>query len=95
MESVYDAKGNEIYFKTFNGMEVWKEYDTNGKLIHYKYKHGTSYYEVWKEYDTNCKLIHTIDSEGYEEWYTYNTDGTVTVTDSDGIAETAIASPYS
>ena len=47
------------------------EYDSNGRLIHYK-KYG---YECWREYDSNGKLIHYKNSNGYEEWYKHNSNG--------------------
>ena len=32
----YDEKGNEIYIKDSDGYERWYEYNSNGKVIHYK-----------------------------------------------------------
>ena len=46
-----------------NGSERWKEYDVNGKMIHYKDSNG---FEYWKEYDANSNVIHYKDSNGDE-----------------------------
>jgi YD repeat-containing protein len=49
-----------------------REYDTNGKLIHFRDSDG---YEWWREYDDNGKLIYSRDSDGYEVWREYDTNG--------------------
>ena len=49
-----------------------KEYDNNGKLIHYRYSDG---FEVWYDYDTNGNEIHYRNSFGYEVWREYDANG--------------------
>ena len=48
------------------------EYDSNGKLIHFKDSNG---YERWREYDGNGKVIHYKDSNGFETWREYGSNG--------------------
>ena len=45
------------------------EYDSNGKVIHFKTSTG---FESWREYDGNGKVIHFKNSNGYETWYDSN-----------------------
>ena len=41
------------------------EYDSNGKVIHYKNSSG---FEIWYDYDSNGKEIHYKNSNGDEFW---------------------------
>ena len=42
------------------------EYDSNGKVIHYKNSSG---FEIWSEFDSNGDLTHYKDYNGFENWY--------------------------
>ena len=76
----YDAKGNEIHYKTLYGSkaghEIWYEYDDKGNLIHSKWSDGreTRYED---EYDDKGNLIHSKSSDGEEWWYDYDKKGKV------------------
>jgi YD repeat-containing protein len=52
--------------------EPIREYDSKGKLIHYR---GSNGFEYWYEYDTNGNEIHYRNSGGYETWCEYDTNG--------------------
>jgi HAMP domain-containing protein len=64
-----DCKDNLIHYKDSNGLEYWKEYDSNNNLIHYKNSNGN---EEWFAYDSNNYPIHYKNSDGVEEWYDSN-----------------------
>lgn len=52
------------------------ELNCNCKPLHRKNDEGA---ESWREYDDQGRLISYRDNKGYEEHYTYNKNGTVTV----------------
>ena len=57
------------HYKTSDGFESWKEFNTNNNEIHYKDSTG---HECWKEYDKNNNLSHYKNSKGYEIWNEYD-----------------------
>lgn len=73
----YDASGNKIFEqvggKLYGGTcKYWYDYDTDGKLIHYK---TSSDYEKWYEYDEKGREIRTYNSEGKESLCEYDSNG--------------------
>ena len=71
----YDEKDNEIYYKD-NDSEVWKDYDANGNIIHWK-RGDDDGDETWSEYDENGNLIHWKRNDDYELWYEYDSQGNI------------------
>ena len=70
----YDANGNMIFEQNsgnvYGGIyKYWYDYDTDGKLIHYK---TSSDYEKWYEYDEKGREIRTYNSEGKESLCEYD-----------------------
>jgi len=45
----YDRDGNEIHYKSHEGMECWSEYDENNNLIHHKINDGREFFYKYKE----------------------------------------------
>jgi hypothetical protein len=62
--SVYDAKGNKIYYETSNGVWIKRGYDAKGNKIYQENSYG---YWIKYEYDTNGNIIYFEDSNGVIE----------------------------
>ena len=63
----YDEKGNEIYRKySYDDEEEWKEYDSNGHMIHLE--DGTGW-ELWREFDAKGNMIAEYDNIGRQVWF--------------------------
>lgn len=72
----WDELGNVIYSKNSSGLETWKEYLPNTKLIiHEKRSDG---FEKWIDYDSNNNEIH-FKTLTYESWseYEYYSNGVI------------------
>jgi len=61
--------GHITYNKNSDGVEEWKEYDSNNNLTHYKDNDGV---EEWSEYDSNNNITHYKDNDGFECWNEYD-----------------------
>ena len=66
-EDVYFQNGVKkyVHYKTSDGYESWREFDSNNNVIHYKSSDGS---ETWSEYDKNNNVIHYKNSNGDEYW---------------------------
>ena len=70
----FNSTGNKICSKDSDGIEIYRERDSNGKLLYVKiyFNKDSHEYEEWNEYDSNGNKIHLKDSNGNEEWYDSN-----------------------
>ena len=66
-EDVYFENGVKKYTYSIDrqGFEIWREFDKNDNLIHYKTSNG---FETWREFDSNNNVVHYKNSDGYEYW---------------------------
>lgn len=69
----FDQSGNLVYCQC-EDLEEWAEYNQFGKSTHYKEKSKEGIFEEWGEYNEAGLLTHLKDSEGYEEWWTYDSE---------------------
>lgn len=85
----FDSQNNEIYEKMItDGSKIEEkhllyEYNSNGKIIHYKYEEAGV--EYWNEYNKNNLLVYHkstaivdgkhVPGQFEEHWYEYNADG--------------------
>ena len=67
-----DKPNKEGQYTSMSNDEHIREYDTNGKLIHYKNRNG---YEYWQEFDTNGRVIHFWNNKKGECWWEYDSNG--------------------
>lgn len=67
----YDDRGNLVHWGG-NGLEIWWEYNDQGKWIHQKDNLGL---ERWREYDGKGNCIHDKSNDGEENWYQYDSSG--------------------
>lgn len=65
----YDENSNLIYEKTYSGIEIWYENNSQGNPIHSWDSVGN---EWWSEYDEDGNLIYDRDSDGFETYYHSN-----------------------
>ena len=76
---------------TVNGEKVTRmveytgfyEYNQEGKLIHEKHLGDFVFFDIWYEYDTRGNLIHEKNSDGYEFWAKYDSNGKLIYSDFD------------
>ncbi len=65
----YNDRGHQIYYKTDSSFEVWKKYDKNNNLIHYKDFNGSEFpngSEFWYKYNEN-NIRTLITEQEYKE----------------------------
>ena len=55
--------------KIIDGIEYWYDYDSNGKVIHYK---DSKSYEYWQKFDEDNNLIYCKDSDGKDVYTMFN-----------------------
>ena len=67
----YDEKGNEIYHLYTDDEEEWKEYDSEGHMIHLD--DGTGW-QLWREFDSKGNMIAEWDNIGRQVWFAEDYD---------------------
>lgn len=84
----YDSNNNLIYTKNHKGEECWRQYDNDGKRVHFKDYDGCEYIGEYDEknnliyckrqckdeywYTTKGHLVHYKHIDGDEHWYGIN-----------------------
>lgn len=77
---LFTWENNKMYYKSKEGDEYWREYDSDGRLLHFKLKcFDGSNYESWREYTANgCQKYHKVIDDGRlsrESWQVYDPAG--------------------
>lgn len=70
---IYDTRGNIIYVKHLDGMEVWNDYDDNGTLIKHRNSEGRIIERIEKR-DSKGNVVYFEDCYGhvYEKKFDIN-----------------------
>ena len=71
-DSIFNKKGNRLYFESYDGYWQKQEYDENGNTIYIERSTG---YRSKSKYDENGNLIYEEHSDGYWEKYEYDENG--------------------